>query len=174
MLVFFLQQWTRSEGKGGAVLASGYKVRIGEDRGVMPDVQYYGPDNQPSDQPKGLERKVLVFANYDETIENVESSLKGAGYSVSKLYGTYNQMNTVINDFRRSGHVMLINSTRVCAGLNLQFATDIVFMHVMNDRNTEVQVCGRAQRIGRTCNLRIHYLMYNNEVVDTREDNRLY
>jgi hypothetical protein len=38
-----------------------------------------------------------------------------------------------------------------------------VFFHKMIDKNIEAQVAGRAQRIGRICNLHMHYLMYNNE-----------
>jgi Uma2 family endonuclease len=43
LLAFFLVGWARSH--GGRVLASGYKVRISERRGVMPDLQYFGPEN---------------------------------------------------------------------------------------------------------------------------------
>jgi Uma2 family endonuclease len=43
LLVFFLVGWARD--RGGLVLASGYKVRISDRRGVMPDVQYFGPEN---------------------------------------------------------------------------------------------------------------------------------
>ena len=39
LLAFFLVGWARP--RGGRVLASGYKVRISDRRGVMPDVQYF-------------------------------------------------------------------------------------------------------------------------------------
>jgi Uma2 family endonuclease len=44
LLVYFLVQWTRGAGSGH-VLGSSYKVRVSEHRGVMPDVQYFTPDN---------------------------------------------------------------------------------------------------------------------------------
>ena len=40
MLGFFLTTW-RMTGGGGFVLASGYKVRIDDETGFMPDVQYF-------------------------------------------------------------------------------------------------------------------------------------
>jgi Uma2 family endonuclease len=44
-------------GHGGRVLASGYKVRISDRRGVMPDVQFYRDGNQSSrEQQTGLVR----------------------------------------------------------------------------------------------------------------------
>ena len=48
MLGYFLVGWARQ--RGGMVLGSGYKVKIGKDRGVMPDVQYYRPGRNPSSQ----------------------------------------------------------------------------------------------------------------------------
>jgi Uma2 family endonuclease len=50
----FLRAWAKA-GHGGRALASGYKVRISQKRGVMPDVQFYrqGNDVLPK-QDKGL------------------------------------------------------------------------------------------------------------------------
>jgi Uma2 family endonuclease len=55
-LCFFLRAWIEA-GNGGQVLASGYKVRISERRGVMPDVQFYARGNDALlDQDDGLVR----------------------------------------------------------------------------------------------------------------------
>ena len=55
-LVFFLRAWAEG-GPAGHVIASGYKVRISERRGVMPDVQFYRQGNDAGgDQPAGLVR----------------------------------------------------------------------------------------------------------------------
>ncbi len=52
-LIFFLVGFARSH--GGRVLASGYKVRVNDRRGVMPDVQFYRDGNEPDvDQEDGL------------------------------------------------------------------------------------------------------------------------
>ena len=41
-LIFALEGWIRA-GNGGLVIGSGYKIRIDEQRGAMPDVQFYDP-----------------------------------------------------------------------------------------------------------------------------------
>ena len=69
----------------------------------------------------------------------------------------------VVEQVKNRATVLLVNSSQGCAGLNMQCATDLVFFHKILDTNIEEQVCGRAQRIGRVCNLGLHYLLYNNE-----------
>ncbi len=44
LLVYFLNAWARPR-KAGRVLPSGYKIRISDDRAVMPDVQFYRTEN---------------------------------------------------------------------------------------------------------------------------------
>ena len=52
-LITLLTQWAWRH--GGRTLASGYKVRIHEHRGVMPDLQYFRPGNFPGpEQEQGL------------------------------------------------------------------------------------------------------------------------
>jgi Uma2 family endonuclease len=51
-----LRVWTKA-GHGGRVVGSGYKVRVSERRGVMPDVQFFRAGNDaPLDQEQGLVR----------------------------------------------------------------------------------------------------------------------
>jgi Uma2 family endonuclease len=55
-LGFYLHGWTLV-GHGGRVLASGYKIRVSDRRGVMPDLQLYRRGNDALlDQDKGLVR----------------------------------------------------------------------------------------------------------------------
>jgi Uma2 family endonuclease len=54
LLCFFLGTWSNA-GRGGRVFASGYKLRVSERRGVMPDVQFYRSGNDaPIEQDDGL------------------------------------------------------------------------------------------------------------------------
>jgi Uma2 family endonuclease len=54
-LIRLLGNWAAEH--GGMVLASGYKVRITNRRGVMPDVQFFRRGNEPAaDQDLGLTR----------------------------------------------------------------------------------------------------------------------
>jgi Uma2 family endonuclease len=66
MLCYFLTAWSMA-GHGGRALASGYKVRISERRGVMPDVQFYRRGN---DAPRGQEHG-LVEGRPDLVVEVV-------------------------------------------------------------------------------------------------------
>ncbi len=73
--VFHLFGWARQH--GGRVVASGYKVKVGPRRGVMPDVQYYRPGRTPPSQ-------ALVEGAPDIGIEVVSSS-SGRYDRVTKL-----------------------------------------------------------------------------------------
>jgi Uma2 family endonuclease len=56
VLGYLLLTWIDA-GRGGRVLASGYKIRISDRRGVMPDVQFYRADNDAwREQQQGLIR----------------------------------------------------------------------------------------------------------------------
>ena len=40
---------------------------------------------------------------------------------------------------------------------------DIIFAHKVESKDIEMQIIGRAARYGRTCDLNIHYVLYDNE-----------
>jgi len=69
--------WDRNAGE---VLASGYKVRIDERRGIMPDVQFYRRGNLPQGQELGLEQ-----GRPDLVIEVISPSSRSKD-SVRKLH----------------------------------------------------------------------------------------
>ena len=58
--------------------------------------------------------------------------------------------------------VLLLNGKRHGAGLNLQFATDLVTMHETGSQIRK-QMLGRINRIGRTTIANIWDLRYNSE-----------
>jgi Uma2 family endonuclease len=67
-LVYYLTAWTMRH--GGEVLPSGYRVRVSERRGVMPDVQLFRAGNEPDEsQDEGL-----VDGRPDVAIEIVSPS----------------------------------------------------------------------------------------------------
>jgi Uma2 family endonuclease len=53
-LISRLGSWSLAH-DAGQVIGSGYKLRIGDRRGAMPDVQFYRRGNVPVEQEKGLE-----------------------------------------------------------------------------------------------------------------------
>lgn len=110
-------------------------------------------------------RKVLIFSNYSESLAKISKPMEDEEIKYWMLGGTHHEINTKVKAFQEYPHsaALLINSTNHCAGLNLQFATDLVFMHKIIDSNIESQVVGRGQRLGRTSTLNVHYVLYDNE-----------
>ncbi len=114
-------------------------------------------------QPAGVTRKLLLFAGFDETLNTIEGFLIEHNIEFLRLNGSSQQVTQTVLDFKKRGTVLLINSKQKCAGLDLQFATDLVYFHVISDEHVESQVAGRIQRLNRQFNGRIHYLMFRNE-----------
>jgi hypothetical protein len=114
-----------------------------------------------------IHKKMIIFAPFAETIGDIAKILTEYEIGNLVLRGTYHEMIHTIKKFRDDDkyRALIINSTHNCAGLNLQFATDIIFVnHIMND-NILSQAIGRGQRIGRSCSLSVHFLLYANEDV---------
>jgi SNF2 family DNA or RNA helicase len=110
-------------------------------------------------------RKVLIFANYKETIDKVITSLNDNKIKYWKLEGNHNNLSKIVNNFNdtKESCALVINSINNCAGINLQTCTDLIFFHSLLNKNIETQLIGRGQRIGRTTQLKIHYMFYDNE-----------
>lgn len=114
----------------------------------------------------GLVPRVLIFANYEDSLELVEKQLRESHIAFERLGGVLSQINECIERFQTGrNNVLVINSTRYCAGLNLQCATDLIFAHLMVDQYLQSQVAGRIQRAGRFNNAKIHFCIYESERV---------
>lgn len=113
-------------------------------------------------------RKVLIFANFEETLEKVIEELNDEKIHYWRLMGTANEINDTMLAFNKcpTTCAMVINSTKYCAGLNLQPATDLVFAHNIIDPSIKTQVTGRGQRLGRKSPLNIWFILYDNEVTE--------
>lgn len=115
--------------------------------------------------PDGKYNKVLIFANYSETITNIKKKLDTNEIVYWKLGGTHKEINHTVELFNKCKNacVLIINSMKHCSGLNLQSATDLIFAHKIIDANVETQVIGRGQRLGRKNQLKVHFMFYQNE-----------
>lgn len=110
-------------------------------------------------------KKVLVFSNFNETLKKMAARLKKDEIKFWYLKGSNREISNISAEFEKykGSCALLINSVTHCAGRNFQMCTDLVFMHVIHDKNIESQVAGRGQRLGRTSTLNIRYLLYENE-----------
>lgn len=110
-------------------------------------------------------RSVIIFAAYDETINNIKLKLTEKNISYSVLVYTAEKNAKIVKDFTDGNtNVLLLKFSKNCAGLNLQTATDMIICHKLNDQSVESQGIGRIQRFGRTSTANIHYLLYDNEI----------
>lgn len=113
------------------------------------------------DRPLTEKKKIIVFANYCETLSIVRNQLPNMSMT---LQGTARQMHLQLQEFKNNNiPILLINSQKHCAGINIQFASDLVFFHKIIDPALEAQVEGRIQRLGRKYSANIHFILYNTE-----------
>jgi hypothetical protein len=119
------------------------------------------------------DRKFLVYATHEETIKLITDKLDAKKIKWEMLNGSVSHIHDIVtrywlpNSDPQSFTVLMLKGPMYCAGLNLQCITDIIFAHKIEDKNVEIQVIGRAARYGRTTDLALHYVLYNNEYVDT-------
>lgn len=107
--------------------------------------------------------KFLLFSNYDQTFENLNKKLTDEKITFSKVMGSGAVVNKTIERFTNGEiRVLMLNATNYGSGLNLQMATDIIIYHQLN-LELETQVIGRAQRLGRTSELNVYYLLHDHE-----------
>lgn len=109
-------------------------------------------------------RKVLVFSNYDTSLDKIHAVLRDVDVKHATLKGHIGRLRHVLDRYKQGDlNVLLVNASAYGSGLNLQNTTDIVMFHKFNDE-IERQVLGRAQRNGRVESLNVWYLLHENEV----------
>lgn len=116
-------------------------------------------------------RKFLVIANHKTTFNKLIKYLSGDNRKYSIIQGHAAQIARMVERYQldnsdpESIEVLLINDPRMCASLNLQNTTDIVFWHWISNYDLLIQYLGRGARHGRKWNLHVHWLLYQNESV---------
>ncbi len=108
--------------------------------------------------------KYIIFSDFYNTFRYIKDLLTKLDLKYIELDGgKIETIDKAVKEYKEGDtDIMLSNSTFFGCGLNMEFTTDIIFMHKM-EKGTERQVIGRAQRPGRTNTLRIHYIYYSNE-----------
>jgi len=106
--------------------------------------------------------KFLIFSNY--TFKKIINKLNINNISWKKLCGRPDIIRKIIENYSNGIiKVLMLNAKHYGSGLNLQMTTDIIMFHQMDD-DTNIQIIGRAQRIGRKNQLKIHQLQYHHEL----------
>lgn len=108
--------------------------------------------------PKAL---CMIFSNHDYIYNILKQFMFNKNITFQELDGgNIENMDNIINAFKNSNFsVLLADSSMYSCGMNLEFITDIIFLHNM-EKIKEEQVIGRAQRYGRNGILQIWYINY--------------
>jgi hypothetical protein len=113
---------------------------------------------------KKSKSKVLIFSEYNSSLNDIENYLKNSNYKFSHLKGTSNIIAKTISKFKEGDtNILLLNSQYFGSGINLENTTDLFMFHKMKD-NIDQQVIGRAQRPGRKSPLNLYRLCHDNEL----------
>ncbi len=109
-------------------------------------------------------RKMLIFSNYYNSFTIIAKILSENNVNFKEIKGTGSSVSNLIKMYKETDELncLLLNSTYAGAGLNLENTTDLVLYHNMSSE-LSIQVIGRAQRPGRTTELNIYRMVYDNE-----------
>jgi ERCC4-related helicase len=95
---------------------------------------------------------------FGENTRKIAFALSALNIEYGIVKGTRGQKDKVISDFRdnNSGvNVLLIQSSKDCAGIHLPEVSTLILYHYYSDVDVMQQVVGRAQRIGRNHSLEV-------------------
>jgi SNF2 family DNA or RNA helicase len=108
--------------------------------------------------------KVIIFSDFSKVFKEVSKMLTELNIKFTELDGgnIANIDKDIYNYKLGDTRVLMCNSQFFGCGMNLEFTTDIIFLHQTNI-NMYNQVIGRAQRPGRTAPLNVFRLLHNNE-----------
>jgi len=108
--------------------------------------------------------KFLIFSLVAETTHLLAAELTSRNILYQILHGTVSQKNKILSQFEKTdNNILLVTATNDCAGMHMPFVSHIIFYHKILDSNIESQIAARGQRLGRTNNLEIISLLYQNE-----------
>jgi len=115
-------------------------------------------------------KKILVFAEHDDIFRQIATLLDGKGVRFDLVKGTANQREKIIHNYTNGDtKVLILNSRKNGAGINLQCTTDIVLWHEMPE-DIRRQAIGRALRYGLKHALTVHNLFKKDDLANAEGD----
>ena len=110
----------------------------------------------------------LIFSSYDNSLTKIVPVLERVRAKYATLKGNHMTIKNTVRRYREGTlNVLLVNAQQYGSGLNLENTTDLILFHKF-DTEIETQVIGRAQRFGRSDELRTWFLLYENEMAHVR------
>ena len=136
----------------------------------------YLAEKKDTPQPKGLRRlltkneriidiienskggKILIYSSFSETFGSICKLLLDNQISFAEIRGSVKTRQQCISKFKDGNiKVLFLNSNYNGAGIDLQVSTDLILYHEM-PYDLQMQIIGRANRIGREKELHVHRL----------------
>lgn len=112
----------------------------------------------------GPERRVLIFSEFDPSLEKIKLILNGTKMTFSNFKGHSASIARTIDNYKKGVvQVILANTNEFGYGMNLEMTTDVILFHRFTEDVTR-QAIGRAQRSGRTTQLNVWKLLHDNEM----------
>lgn len=109
--------------------------------------------------------KTIIYSQFRGVAINIKTMFTDNSKILQLDGGNIKDLDNILNKFRNDllVKILLIDDTSFGVGLNIEYATDIIFFNYI-EPNVKEQLIGRAQRLGRTCKLNIWDLLYSNEL----------
>jgi SNF2 family DNA or RNA helicase len=110
------------------------------------------------------EGKFIIFSRVDAVFSKITEILTANNINHACLKGNTNQMMNILNNFKyKNTNVILLTTQYAGSGIDISIATDVIILHSMDA--DKQQAIGRAQRVGRISQLKVHNLCYEHEMV---------
>ena len=111
------------------------------------------------------EEKTIIYSEF----KGIHNFLNNYSFENNIMYeelngGNIKEIDKILNSFKENPKIkiLLIDNAYFGVGLNIEYATDIIFFYLIDDK-IKNQLIGRAQRYGRKSKLNIWEIYYNNE-----------
>jgi hypothetical protein len=108
-------------------------------------------------QPDNNQRKYVIYSNYEEASIKLHNSLISANIKAVILN---KHVDDKLTQFKAGIVNVIIIDKKQAAGLDLYYATDLIFIQLPSDPEYEKQIIGRLQRYGREYEATVHILEY--------------
>jgi hypothetical protein len=114
---------------------------------------------------KNKNDKILLFSDFSNVFNNIQIICEQNNILYEDLEkGNMQDIEKAVVNYKYgNAKILLANSSLFSCGMNLENSTHIIFVHKIDDSILD-QVLGRAQRLGRTCILKVLSLEYENEI----------
>ena len=115
--------------------------------------------------PPDARKKFLIFTKHQKVGYDIVHTLEKNGIQATLLRGTVANIARQVQEYKTSStmNVLVLISNSICAGLNLECTTHIIFHHSIMNMDMHEQLIGRAHRIGRETSLNLIYLSNSGE-----------